>query len=36
MLKNRIDQWIKEVRLSGYIPVVYINYRKKEKAGKSK
>lgn len=29
MLKNRIDQWIKAVRLSGYTPVIYINYRKK-------
>lgn len=28
MLKNRIDQWIKAVRLSGYTPVIYINYRK--------
>lgn len=27
MLKNRIDQWKKEVRLSGYKPVIYINYR---------
>jgi len=27
MLKNRIDQWKKEVRLSGYKPIIYINYR---------
>lgn len=27
MLKNRIDQWKKEVRLSGFKPVIYINYR---------
>ena len=27
MLKNRIDQWKKEVRLSGYTPIIYINYR---------
>ncbi|MFP3043091.1 TIGR04141 family sporadically distributed protein [Treponema primitia] len=27
MLKNRIDQWKKEVRISGYVPIIYINYR---------
>ncbi len=27
MLKNRIDQWSKEVRLAGYKPVIYINYK---------
>jgi uncharacterized protein (TIGR04141 family) len=27
MLKNRLDQWKKEVRLSGYTPIVYVNYR---------
>ncbi len=27
MLKNRIDHWKKEVRLAGFTPVVYINYR---------
>ncbi len=27
MLKNRIDQWKKEVRLMGYTPMIYINYR---------
>lgn len=27
MLKNRIDQWKKEVRLAGYIPIIYVNYR---------
>lgn len=27
MLKNRIDQWKKEVRLSGYTPIIYISYR---------
>ena len=27
MLKNRIDQWKKEVRLAGYTPIIYINYR---------
>lgn len=27
MLQNRIDQWKKEVRLSGFEPVIYINYR---------
>lgn len=27
MLKNRIDQWKKEVRLQGYNPVIHINYR---------
>ncbi len=26
MLKNKLDSWKKEVRLSGYKPVVYINY----------
>lgn len=26
MLKNRIDQWKKEVRLQGYKPVIWINY----------
>lgn len=31
MLKNRIDQWIKEVRLAGYKPIVYINYREQNK-----
>lgn len=29
MLKNRIDQWKKEVRLAGYTPIIYINYREK-------
>ena len=28
MLKNRLDQWKKEVRLAGMRPLVYINYRK--------
>ena len=28
MLKNRLDQWKKEVRLSGMRPLVYINYRR--------
>ncbi len=27
MLKNRLDQWKKEVRLLGYKPLIYINYR---------
>lgn len=27
MLKNRLDQWKKEVRLAGYKPIIYINYR---------
>jgi len=27
MLKNRIDQWKKEVRLTGLKPIIYINYR---------
>lgn len=27
MLKNRLDQWKKEVRLAGMKPLVYINYR---------
>ena len=27
MLKNRIDEWKKEVRLLGYTPIIYINYR---------
>lgn len=27
MLKNRIDQWKKEVRLVGYKPIIYLNYR---------
>ena len=31
MLKNRIDQWKKEVRLAGYTPVIYVNYRTKTK-----
>lgn len=25
-LKNRLDEWKKEVRISGYSPVVYLNY----------
>lgn len=29
MLKNRIDQWKKEVRLQGLKPLIYINYRTK-------
>lgn len=29
MLKNKIDIWKKEVRLLGFQPVIYINYRKK-------
>ena len=29
MLKNKLDQWKKEVRLQGYKPIIYINYRKK-------
>lgn len=29
MLKNRIDQWKKEVRLQGFTPMIYINYRTK-------
>ncbi len=28
MLKNKLDIWKKEVRVLGYEPVVYINYRK--------
>lgn len=27
MLKNKLDIWKKEVRLQGYEPIVYINYR---------
>lgn len=27
MLKNRLDQWKKEVRLQGMEPLIYINYR---------
>lgn len=27
LLKNKIDQWKKEVRLQGYRPLIYINYR---------
>lgn len=27
MLKNKLDQWKKEVRLLGYRPLIYINYR---------
>lgn len=27
MLRNRLDQWKKEVRLQGYRPLIYINYR---------
>ena len=27
MLKNRLDHWKKEVRLQGFKPIVYINYR---------
>ena len=26
MLKNRLDQWKKEVRVQGYKPLIYINY----------
>lgn len=26
MLKNRLDAWKKEVRLLGYMPIVYLNY----------
>jgi uncharacterized protein (TIGR04141 family) len=28
MLKNRIDQWKKEVRLLGFTPCIYINYKR--------
>ncbi len=28
MLKNKMDSWKKEVRLSGYTPIIYINYKK--------
>lgn len=28
MLKNRLDQWKKEVRLMGVHPLVYVNYRR--------
>ena len=28
MLKNKLDQWKKEVRLLGFKPLIYINYRK--------
>ena len=27
MLKNRLDYWKKEVRLQGFKPLIYINYR---------
>lgn len=27
MLKNRIDEWKKEVRLQGYTPIIYVNYK---------
>jgi uncharacterized protein (TIGR04141 family) len=27
MLKNRIDQWKKEVRLAGFSPFIYVNYK---------
>lgn len=27
MLKNRLDQWKKEVRLQGFTPLIYINYK---------
>lgn len=27
MFKNRIDEWKKEVRLQGYTPIVYVNYK---------
>lgn len=30
MLKNRLDQWKKEVRLAGYKPLIYINYTTSE------
>ena len=26
MLKNRLDEWKKEVRILGYTPKVYLNY----------
>ena len=29
MLKNSIDDWSKKVRMMGYIPLIYINYRSK-------
>ena len=29
MLKNRLDQWKKEVRLMAIRPLIYINYRSK-------
>lgn len=29
MLKNRLDHWKKEVRLQGFTPMIYINYRTK-------
>lgn len=28
MLKNRLDQWKKEVRLQGLKPLIYVNYKK--------
>ena len=27
MLKNKLDQWKKEVRLQGLKPIIYINYK---------
>ena len=27
LLKNKIDQWKKEVRLQGLKPIIYINYK---------
>ena len=27
MLKNRLDQWKKEVRLQGYTPLIRVNYK---------
>ena len=27
MLKNKLDQWKKEVRLQGLKPIIYVNYK---------
>ena len=27
MLKNRLDQWKKEVRLAGFVPCIHVNYK---------
>ena len=31
ILKSKLDEWKKEVRLAGYVPIVRVNYKEKQK-----